>query len=228
MRMRVLLATCLLVLPLAAQVRAQSAAASAAADAAKPQEPGTVAFVGKLVSIQEVPDPCRNQTVRKGAAQVSCLFGDATYEATYEVVDVLAGSPGWTSQTFFIGDHYGFPDFAEYRHALLFVAKDQEGWYVHRDQGYAVFPTADSSWASCGAFEMDEWMPDMRPIAFAAPLRSVGESSAEGIHEALRHVPIEIDGGQVHCTGGIPVRKLYELVRTGDVMAELKVELPPL
>ena len=68
----------------------------------------------------------------------------------------------------------------------------------------------------------------MRPVAFATPLRSVGQSSAEGIHEALRHVPIEVQGGQVHCTGGIPVRDLYELVRTGEVMDELNVKLPPL
>jgi hypothetical protein len=187
----------------------------------------TVAFVGKLVSIRELPDPCEGEPEPTDGT-LGCISMDEGYEATYEIDEVLMGHASSKTVTFYVADHYGFPRFAQYNHALLFVAQDKEGWYLHKYQGFPVFATADAGWATCGVADgTKEWSASVRPLAFLAALRSVGESSEAGIDATFDGWPVEVSGGEVRCTAGIPVRELYELVRTG-VMAARKVSLPKL
>ena len=180
-----------------------------------------VAMVGRLVSIKELPNSC----ARIDAS--TCIYLAARYEAKYAVVDALSGSAGGPEMVFRIADHYGFPRFANYRHALLFVTHDPDGDYLQ--EGYAVHRTKNGSWATCGD-PYNEFLGDpaqgLRSIDFADDLGIVGDFSEEGIKERFPDAKyLDISNGHIRCRRGVPVTDLYERVRTG---ATRGLQLPPL
>lgn len=182
-----------------------------------------VALVGRLVSIKELPNPCA------GDGTPTCVSLDELYEAKYQVVDVLSGVAGGPEISFRIADHYGFPRFAHYRNALLFVARESDGNYLEKYQGYAVHRTTNGSWATCGdAYSADERPHGLRTIAFAEDLGIAGDFSEEGIKERFPDTKyLDVSNGRIRCRLGIPVTDLYERVRTG-VLAARGLQLPPL
>jgi hypothetical protein len=201
----------------------------AAPCAAQPQ-PEIVAMVGRLVSIKELPNPCES---RKAPADPSstCIFLDALYEAKYEVTEVLSGHAGGPEITFRIADHYGFPRFAHYRNALLFISLGSEGNYLEKYQGYPVHRTTGGTWASCGdpynEFA-DKPARGLQTIDFADDLGIVGDFSEEGMRERFPDVKyLDVSGGRIRCRRGIPLTELYERVRTG-VLAARGFSLPAL
>jgi hypothetical protein len=192
------------------------------------EEASTIVVVGKLVSIEELPDPCEKA---KDSAELTCISLDALYRATYQVVRVLRGPPELEEISFGVADHYGFPDFAEYQHALLFVNGTPSSMWLEKYQGFAVHPTTDGSWAACGN-PYDERAGDpprgLRRLEFATDLGIVGEFSTEGIE---RRFPsgkyLSVSDGRIRCNTGVAIEDLYELVRNG-VLAARGVKLPPL
>lgn len=197
-------------------------------------------FVGKFLDIKELPDQCPStQPVEDAGGEADgerelgavCIQFDALYEARYEVVDGLVGSRFPRELSFRIADHYGFPAFAEYRYALLFVQVGPEGAWLEKYQGYPVHRTVGGSWAACGnPFpSADDTAPaSLRSIDFVDDLGMVGEFSTAGLERRfIDERYLSIVNGRIRCRMGVTIEDLYEAVRTG-VMAAREIILPKL
>jgi hypothetical protein len=203
-----------------------------AALAAEP-ESRIVAFVGKLVSIKELPDPCGESKAEKSSQDPEsiCIAFDALFEARYEVIEVLSGELPSKDVTFNIADHYGFPRFADYRHALLFVDIGSTENWLAKYQGYAVHPASAGSWASCGN-PYDERSGDaprgLRPVSFARDFGTIGEFTSEGVARRLfDSKEMVVEGDRITCRNGVYAAELYDRVRAG-VMSARGIKLPRL
>lgn len=201
----------------------------AAAEPAGERADETLVFVGELVSIESLPNPC--DEARKRTGKLGCIFLDALYRARYRVVQPVIGTTQDTEVTFQVADHYGFPPFATARHALLFVAITDDGNWLHKYQGIPMYRTTDDHWAACG--EVDRRVPPLRArsLGFAEPI-AVQASVPEEAWERMLPVWEErrdlyrIKDGQVHCLKGVPLKETYGIVRRG-VMKARGVSLPP-
>ena len=83
-------------------------------------------FVGRLVSIEELPDPCEGRA--------DCISMDGLWSARYEIEQTLVGSYPAREITLSIADHYGYPAVAKFEHALLFVGLYTNGPWLHKYQ----------------------------------------------------------------------------------------------
>jgi hypothetical protein len=197
-------------------------------------------FVGKFLAIEELPDQCSpakkvetKEHAEEGVRELEpvCLQFDALYEARYEVVEGLVGSRFPRELSFRVADHYGFPPFAEYRFALLYVQVGPEGAWLEKYQGYPVHRTVGGSWAACGnPFPTpDDTEPaTLRSIDFVDDLGIVGEFSSAGLERRfIDERYLSIVNGRIRCRMGVAIEDLYDAVRTG-VMAAREIILPEL
>lgn len=203
---------------------------------ATPQEDArarTVVFVGERVAIAPRPDPCQEKAEATGV--LDCISMDALYRATYRVVQPLVGEIAGEALEFSIADHYGFPYFGHFDHALLFVAVGEEGAWLHKYQGIPLLRTTDGQWAACGDLhyrsDAHPLVATARPMAFAQPLPRLGDLDADTRDRLVlgwKESPdaYRIDGDAVHCLKGVPLDAAYAIVRDG-VMAAREVPLPP-
>lgn len=196
--------------------------------AAASADPEILAVVGRLVSIKRLPNPCER---KDGSAEPDCIMLDGLYEAKYDIQSVLSGTTRGPEISFRIADHYGFPRFAHYRDALLFVTIAADGNFLQKYQGYAVHRTANGSWATCGD-PYNEFFGDpeqgVRAIDFADDLGVIGDFSEEGIRERFPEAKhLDLSNGRIRCRRGVPLSELYERVRSG-VMAARGIAIPAL
>lgn len=175
-------------------------------------------FVGRLVSIEELPNPCE--------ATRDCIMMDSLWRARYEILQPIVGAHPQKEIAIDIADHYGFPYMARFRHALLFVGLYSDGRWLHKYQGFDVHPLSDGGWASCGGPLRDEDPGSPRPLPFAGDIELVGFPGAEGTQEMLDPDYFSVQDGRVRCKRGIPLADLYEMARKGALQAR-EVELPP-
>lgn len=203
------------------------------ADPAQARTAETRVFVGELIAIEPMANPCEEERKRTGSA--SCIVMDELYRARYRVVQPVAGTTANTEITFQVADHYGFPAFARTPHALLFVAVTDDGHWLHKYQGVPMHRTTDGQWAACG--EVDRRGVDKalahraKPLAFAEPIARREAVPQDAWKRMLpwwkEHADTyRVAKGHVHCLKGIPVREAYEIVRQG-VMTAREVPLPP-
>ena len=185
------------------------------------EQSDTFVFVGRLVSIEERPDPCEAKRDETGA--LTCVTMDALYRARYEIVLPLVGDYGSNEIRFHIADHYGFPSMALYRHALLFVGLDSDEPYLHKYQGFAVHRTTEGQWASCGELyyrDDDEPVPSaVQRLTFENDFGTVGELSDAGVREEFDPVDYAVTDGRIRCIRGILLPDMYEIARTGALDA---------
>lgn len=192
----------------------------------------TVVFVGELVSIEPLPNPCTEEAKRTG--ELTCIIMDDLYRATYRVRQPVIGQPA-AQMTFDIADHYGFPLFAHFPHALVFVGLYNDGPWLHKYQGIPMHLTADGQWAACGEVDYrgvdGELSHRAKPLTFTQPIASKSTFDKQGWQRLLpvwkeQRDTYQITRGQVHCLKGIPLQETYEIVRQG-VMSAREVPLPP-
>jgi hypothetical protein len=185
--------------------------------------------VGEFLSIEELPDPCEGQTVEVNAdgTETFCIAFDAYYQARYRVREVLEG-PATAGQVleFRIADHYGFPGFAGYRHALLFVSvPDQGDAFLEKYLGFPVHETATGGWAHCGEPSFVEADLDaLEPIRLAAGVDfgGVGDLNAEGVRQRFPSPVYEIRNGTAYCRMGWDAKRLAAAVKTQRQADEAK------
>jgi hypothetical protein len=185
----------------------------------------TMVFVGRLISIEEQPDPCESKPVD---ADRICIAFDALYLAKYEIVRPVFGEMRSKEIDIQVADHYGFPKFARHPYALLFVAVGPGDAYLHKYQGFPVYRTVSGDWASCG--DPVYWNSDYgtpRPVAieFAedfGPARGRKKRMSELL---FSEGSLVVESGQVRCVRGQPLAAIYETERNG-VMKAREVELP--
>ena len=193
----------------------------------------TLVFVGELISMEPMANPCEEESKRTGT--LSCIIMDELYRARYRVVQPVAGTKADTEVTFQVADHYGFPAFANTPHALLFVAVTDDGNWLHKYQGIPMHRTTDGRWAACGEVDHrrvdDALSPRAKPLKFAEPIARHDAVAPDAWKRMLpwwkEHADTyRITDGQVRCLKGIPVQEAYEIVRQG-VMKAREVPLPP-
>ena len=193
----------------------------------------TLVFVGELISMEPMANPCDEENKRTGT--LSCIIMDELYRARYRVVQPVAGTTADTEVTFQVADHYGFPAFANTPHAFLFVAVTDDGNWLHKYQGVPMHRTTDGQWAACGEVDyrgVDEALSHRaKPLTFAEPIARRDAMPREAWKRMLpwwkeRADTYRIKDGQVRCLKGIPVQEAYEIVRQG-VMKAREVPLPP-
>ncbi|GAB3509739.1 hypothetical protein [Pseudoxanthomonas daejeonensis] len=192
----------------------------------------TVVFIGQKLSIEPLPDPCAEKAKQTGV--LDCISMDSLYRATYRVVQPVVGETVGEAMTFSVADHYGFPYFAHFTHALLFVEVGKDGAWLHKYQAIPMFRTADGQWAACGDMDyrsdQKPLVAQARPMAFAEPMLTVGTLDAdarERLASRWKQAPdtYRVTRGQLHCLKGVPVGEAYEIVRQG-VMDAREVPLP--
>lgn len=199
------------------------------------QTVGTFVFVGELISIEELPDPCEQKQKETGV--LSCINMDALYRARYRVVLPVAGTYSDTEITFGIADHYGFPPFAYTRNALLFVGLYEDGPWLHKYQAIAVHRTSGGQWASCGEVEYREKNDPapslLRSLDYETGIEPAGNANDPGWIKLVSRwkeygrQDYEMKNGRILCKRGILLPDAYEIVRNG-VMKARGIPLPAL
>jgi hypothetical protein len=104
-------------------------------------------FVGEQVSVTELPENiCESDDI----SDCGFINFDSGYVAKYIVLDLVHGEYEKSNIEFEVYSHRGFPAFAAYKYALLFVS-DHDGRLVHQKyQFFDVYRTSDDRWATCG------------------------------------------------------------------------------
>jgi len=206
------------------------------AAAAEEHEAGsaTHVFIGERISIEPLPDPCTEEAERTG--ELTCISLDSLFRANYRVVQPVTGGVAGEVVEFSVADHYGFPRFGRYRHALLFVGNSgEEGNWLHKYQAIPLQRTEAGGWATCGdlKYETDEksLVAEAQSMVFPGPwivLADLPEYERELMLGMAAHAPdtYRLDDGQVYCLEGVPVEEAYRIVRDG-VMSARGVPLPP-
>ncbi len=200
------------------------------------QTVATFVFVGELISIEKLPDPCQKEQKETGV--LSCVTMDALYRAKYGVVLPVAGAYSHAEITFDVADHYGFPPFAYFKNALLFVGLYDDGPWLHKYQAIAVHRTTDGQWASCGEVkyrkESDPTPSMLHDLQFESEIESAGNASdPEWIElvsrwkKSKQQGDYEVKSGKIRCKRGILLPDAYDIVRDG-VMKARGVPLPAL
>ena len=228
------IALALVVSLLSSPVPGAAPATSPAADAPPP----IAVFVGEQLDFAELPDPCEdpdNRVELHGGASgdtAACVVMDTSYWARYRIVEPVLGTGDRREIEFLVSDHYGVPDFAKTRTALLFVTLEAEGAALLKYQGYSVHPTADGDWAFCG----DPYPPgtpaDVRrivPLEFAPGL-SFADLSTLGPYATAQFDAdtYERDGARLRCRRGVRLLDLFEhVVRDKLGASGFDLGLPP-
>lgn len=171
--------------------------------AAEPPERETVVFVGRLLSIEEVPDPCGEQSVPR---DLDCVSLDRLYSATYAVVQPVLGEFRDAVVTFRVADHYGFPAFARHPHALLFLSRSPESAFLHKYQGFGMYRLRAGGWAACGGAGAPR-------LTFAENFWSRTDLDESPYDADLEPEDVEIRDGGLRCLRGYTLRVAYEAFR---------------
>ncbi|RDZ26926.1 hypothetical protein [Lysobacter silvisoli] len=129
-------------------------AAAASVDAPPPlkttdEGADLLVFVGEKLSVQDVTEQIRS--ARQQESGKIFVLMDGIYRARYRVKQVVYGRYDSDTIEFNAADHYGVPPFSLHDTVLLFVSKDEGGYYQQKYQYYPVFRTVSGGWAGCGA-----------------------------------------------------------------------------
>lgn len=221
-----MLINCVMCAPLLLSVGALFYPAPAAAVGPQPVE--TFVFVGERISIEEAPDPCEQEFEKTG--ERGCISMDSLYAARYRVLEPIAGAYPNAEVGFSVADHYGFPAFARFRSALLFVALSDEGPWLHKYQAVPVHRTVDGQWASCGDIRRDpagKPSPQLRTLRFRREIALESDLSEHMLasYRAGDQPHWRIANGRVWCSQGMLLEDVYEVVRSG-VMQARGIPLP--
>ena len=197
-----------------------------AAAADDPME--TFVFVGERISIEEAPDPCEEAFRKTG--ERACITMDSLYKARYRILQRIVGSHAGGDIEFMVADHYGFPPFARFRNALLFVALSDDGPWLHKYQAIPLHLTMDGQWASCGDITRQPGgkpSPHLKELRFRREIADKTDLSGYMLesYKSGERPEWRIERGKVWCTQGILLEDVYAFVRNG-VMRAREVPLP--
>ncbi len=96
-------------------------------------------FVGEKIEVKDLPQD-------EGS-------WDGKFSAKYKILQSVYGNYSGDNTIEFIAyDHYGTPDFSNYKNSLLFVSKRNGKYYHEKYQFHSVYKTKDNRWA--GAYSV--------------------------------------------------------------------------
>ena len=170
------------------------------------------AFVGEQVDIKEVD----NDGPIKEDGDVITISLDSEFKAKYKILEPVFGKYGGGEIIEFTAfDHYGFPDFAKFKTALIFVSEHDGDIYHQKYQFYDVYMTKSGRWAACG--EPDDYIniDDPKPlenITFKPPVYEDLTHTSDIYANKLYEEPIyEIQGNKAVCKQGVFVDELFRI-----------------
>jgi len=192
---------------------------------AHPHETGLIAIIATFESIVEIPDPCQgvHDGFNENGDKTVCISMDELYKATYTVREVVSGNVALRSSiSFTIADHYGFPDFARYKTALLFIQLNEGDHYLEKYQGFQIHETALAQWATCGyprGAEKDDG--ELESVTFDSQVSfgGIGEFNQYVISKEFQSPVFEIRDGIVRCVRGWRFERLLRYVKEGVLAA---------
>lgn len=177
-------------------------------------------FVGEKISVEEF-----EQKLEEGEVAM-----DAGFKAKYKIVERVYGDYSGKTIEFEAYDHYGYPSFAEYKHALLFVSKHKGEYFHQKYQYYDVYKTKSGKWASCGdPYRFDEYHRknvEIINLNFEEPLyidlKKYGDESRyseEFIKEVFVEPYFKVQENKAECLKGSYVDTLFEVKKNGVLKA---------
>lgn len=130
-----------------------------------------LAFVGEKIAVVETEAAASDS----GDPDEVVIVLDLAFEARYRVLEVIHGDYAGETVDFAAFDHYGFPQFARSKYALLYLVESGGRLYHWKYLFDPVYPTADGRFAGCGdPSPGDEGEPMERrpldPIRFEPPV----------------------------------------------------------
>jgi hypothetical protein len=164
------------------------------------------AFVGEYVDIYEFD----TQT------SPDVIMLDLGYTAKYKVLKSIYGNYSGEFIEFNAYDHYGFPEFAKFKVALLFVSEENGIIFHQKYQFFDVYKTKGNRWATCGnpyEFE-DEIKPKaLKSIEFSPSLEFDISRMSKKYYEEEYPLPIFriIDTNTAICIKGVYADELFEI-----------------
>ncbi len=178
-----------------------------------------IVIVGEFHSIKELPDLCDVEEQKANEAhekEKACITMDLLYEASYQIEDILYGEYEHKKITFKLADHYGEPDFAEFKMALLFIHITKDGNYLSKYMGFPLFNTVDGDRAMCGipykdAEEHIESIIFKKDVVFA----DMSIYSSEYFLRYYDERYYEVKNNKIVCKAGIRQKKLFEYIKKG-------------
>lgn len=103
-------------------------------------------FVGKKIKVKKFPIP----PVLNPDGEGVIVSLDSGFNAKYQIIEKVHGDYPDKFIEFKAYDHYGYPNFANFKYSLLFVSLKQDGIYHVRDTFFDVYKTKNGKWATCG------------------------------------------------------------------------------
>ena len=164
---------------------------------------------------------CRDGGVALRLPHPRCL-------ARYEIVEMVPGRLSASEIDIHIADHYGFPSFARYPHALSFVAVGRKLSYLHKYQGHVVYRTTSNAWASCSkSLDRKRYNDRNQPTAEVflerfGPRKTFEMLSADGSFSVTNLV---VESKKTRCLNSQPLSMIYEKMRSGVMTPPLASSL---
>mgnify|MGYP007054661619 CR=1 FL=1 len=182
------------------------------------EEPGTqksdlFVFVGQKIEVVEFTPPNRE------------VWFDSAFDAKYKIIEKVYGEFDGGIIEFRAFDHYGFPPFAKYQHALLFVSKYKGKLYHEKYVFYEAYKTSDGRWASCGdpylhAGEYHRKPFTPKPLYFPSPVVFDRQDLTDKKFREIYSPPyFEVNGKKATCKMGAYVDELFSIERNGVLKA---------
>lgn len=119
---------------------------------AQTQKDSLLVFVGEKIEIKYSPQEKKVDTIIEGKDTSYVRRGpvimDSRYIAKYKVIQLINGSYKKDTIEFTVFDHYGEPEFSNYKTVLLFVSYYEGKLYHEKYQYFDLYLTTDNRWAS--------------------------------------------------------------------------------
>ncbi len=170
-------------------------------------------FVGEKIEIAEFIPP-KNE-----------MWFDSAFDAKYKIIENVYGEFDGGIIEFRVFDHYGFPPFGKYKHALLFVSMEKGKLYHEKYVFYDVYKTSDGRWASCGdpylhAGEYHRKPFTPKQLDFPSPIIIDRPDLTDREFQKIYFSPyFEVDGKKANCKMGAYVDELFIIERNGVLKA---------
>lgn len=168
-----------------------------------------IVIVGEKIDIKEVENPTD-----------SLSLPYSKFLAHYKILQKVCGDYDKDTITFTVFDHYGFPAFGNYKHALLFLNNYKDTIYHERYLYFPLYKTKNGRWASNYQYQEynDETKVKPEKIEFAEEV----SFSIEGLTRATtqRQFPepyykIDKENKKAIAVWGNYVAELFQLEKDG-------------
>ena len=130
-----------------------------------------IVFVGEIIEVKYSPEEKKeviDTVIRNGKKTVRkqvTLSMDSRYVAKYKVLKLVYGAYKEDTIEFSAYNHYGHPDFSNYKTVLLFISIHNGKLYHEKYQYFDIYLTTDNRWASPGdPYKFDDYhRKDLKP-----------------------------------------------------------------